>query len=171
MSKQKLVDRLSWYYPLEKLHAFLTFPGLMIYLILKNPFSDIVFLIYGLLVCNFILLQGQHYWKLKLQRLTHKQFDQEPNIRLFKKAKKVNSVLIALIPLVLLFQLSLYNWSIPVGNLFMWAICANCFAILEHINYYYIQLMVDNKSDLSYVLTNKRFKIASLKKDLSEGEI
>jgi hypothetical protein len=46
---------------------------------------------------------------------------------------------------------------------------ANAFGILEHINYYHTQLMIDNTSDLSYLLRNRKFKKASLAKDLSEN--
>ena len=52
-----------------------------------------------------------------------------------------------------------------------WAIIANIFGILEHINYYNRQLMIDNASDLNYVIRNRKLKIASLAKDLSENEI
>jgi len=52
-----------------------------------------------------------------------------------------------------------------------WASIANIFGILEHINYYNRQLMIDNPSDLYYVMRYKKLKIASLAKDLSENEI
>ena len=51
------------------------------------------------------------------------------------------------------------------------AVFANIFGILEHINYYNRQLMIDNTSDLNYVIRNRKLKIASLAKDLSENEI
>ncbi len=31
MSKINLIKRLSWYYPMEKMHSFLTFPAIAIY--------------------------------------------------------------------------------------------------------------------------------------------
>jgi hypothetical protein len=52
-----------------------------------------------------------------------------------------------------------------------WATAANAFGILEHINYYNRQLMIDNTSDLNYLMRYKKLKIASLAKDLSENEI
>lgn len=171
MIRQQLIDRLKWYYPLERTHAFLTFPAMIVYMAFHHPFTDILFLVYGLLVCILILIQGQHYWKLKLYRLTGKPFDQGYHIGLFQKARKVNLVFIGLIPVMFIIQLYFNQWSIPTGELFIWALVANCFAILEHINYYNIQLMIDNMSDVQYVLRNKRFKTASLKKDLMDGEI
>ena len=51
------------------------------------------------------------------------------------------------------------------------ALFANIFGILEHINYYNRQLMIDNKSDLNYLLRNRKLKIASLAKDLKENKL
>lgn len=171
MSKQKLIKRLKSYYPMEKLHAFVTFPFIAIYLLLKNSFSDILFLLYGLLICIVILIQGQHYWKLKLYRLLNKSFNQEKNITIFKKCKKLNVWLIACIPIVFGIQISLNNWRIIPENLMLWAILVNIFGVLEHINYYVYQLMIDNSSDVKYLIRNKKLKIASLAKDLMENKI
>ena len=77
MSKINLIKRLSWYYPMEKMHAFLTFPVIAIYFIYNQPFSNIIFLLYGLAICIFILFQGQLYWNLKLCRLQGKTIEQE----------------------------------------------------------------------------------------------
>jgi hypothetical protein len=68
-------------------------------------------------------------------------------------------------------QLSLNDWTIESKNLFVLAIIANTFGILEHINYYYRQLMVDNIYDWRYLITNKKLKVASLKKSIEKGEI
>lgn len=166
-----MIKRLSWYYPLEKFHAFVTFPLLVVYLLYHYALTDILFLIYGLLVCIVILLQGQHYWKLKLHRLSGKAFSQVKNLQFFRKSGQVNIILIGLMPLVLLLQLYLSDWGSIPDNLMIWAICANAFAVLEHINYYHRQLMIDNEADLRYLLTNKRLKIASLRKDLEESKL
>ena len=78
---------------------------------------------------------------------------------------------IGLIPFVCILQIFLNNWSIKNGNLIYWAIAANVFGILEHINYYNRQLMIDNSSDLNYVIKNRKLKVASLAKDLLENKI
>ncbi len=170
MSKKYIINRLKWYYPLEKFNAFL-FLGVLCYVIYKYGFLNTLFLNYGLTIMVLILFQGQHYWKLKLFRLTQKEFNQNYNIYLFKRFKKTNIVLIWFIPVVLLIQLFLFDWTIKPENLFVWAIIANIFGILEHINYYHRQLMIDNIYDLKYLIRNKKLKIASLKKDLDENEI
>ncbi|MEW7290121.1 hypothetical protein [Aquimarina sp. 2304DJ70-9] len=171
MSKQKLIKRLKSYYPMERFHAFVTFPAILFYLILKNSFVDIFFLLYGILVCIIILIQGQHYWKLKLYRLINKPFNQEKNLDIFRNSKKLNLILIGLIPIIFVIQLYQNDWQIIPENLILWGILANLFAVFEHINYYNRQLMIDNVSDLEYVKRNKRLKIASLAKDLKENEL
>ncbi|MCB2377118.1 hypothetical protein LGH70_05965 [Hymenobacter sp. BT635] len=171
MSKQALIKRLSTYYPLERAHAFFTFPLLAAYLFFRNPLPAILFLEYGVAVCIFILLQGQHYWKLKLYRLTNRPFDAPANLLLFRRARRINVVLILLMPVVFYAQLQLAGHFRAMPDLFGWAFLANGFAILEHINYYHIQLSIDNKADVRYVLHHKKLKTASLKKDLLENEL
>ncbi|WP_308993284.1 hypothetical protein QLS71_014555 [Mariniflexile litorale] len=171
MSKQKLIKRLKSYYPMERFHAFVTFPGILIYLIFKNSFTDIFFLLYGLLICILILIQGQHYWKLKLYRLLNKPFNQEKNLNIFKNSKKLNLILIALIPIIFGLQIYKNDWQILPENLIIWGVLANVFGILEHINYYNRQLMIDNSSDLEYLKQNKKLKTASLAKDLKENKL
>jgi hypothetical protein len=171
MSKKELIKRLSWYYPMEKMHAFVTFPSIQIYLLFTNSIHNIIFLLYGLSLCIFILFQGQQYWKLKLYKLSGKSFDQGKNLMFFRRSKKINIFMIGLIPLVFIIQLYLNNWTLKTENLMLWASIANVFGILEHINYYNRQLMIDNPSDLYYVMRYKKLKIASLAKDLSENEI
>jgi hypothetical protein len=117
------------------------------------------------------LFQGQYYFKLKLQSLKGITIDQKTNLLFFKKSKKLNLIFLGLIPFVFILQIFLNNWSLKTENLIYCAIAVNVFGILEHINYYNRQLMIDNTSDLNYVIRNRKLKIASLAKDLSENEI
>lgn len=171
MTKERLIKRLKWYYPLEKFHAFFTIPLLLFYSLFSYPISDIIILIYGLLVCMIVLYQGQLYWKLKLQTLLGKKIDQEHFINFYKKSKKLNLILIGLMPVILLFQIIIQDWNFSLNSLFLWGLFANLFAVLEHINYYQLQLMIDNSYDVKYVIRNKRLKTASLAKDLNRNKI
>jgi len=162
---------LKWYYPTERFHAYISFPAIIIYLVCTNAINDMVFLIYGLLVCIVILYQGQLYWKLKLQVLEAKKIDQGKQIKFFRNSKKINVFLFILMPLILYLQLVLQDWDIGNNPMLFWGILANMFAILEHINYYHTQLMIDNKYDFQYVLRNKKLKKSSLAKDLREKKI
>lgn len=170
MSKSKLIQRLQWYYPMEKFHAFITFPALLLYILVSNPLQEAMFLAYGLLICILILYQGQHYWKLKLKKLRGEIIDNERNIKFFKASKKLNRILIWLIPFFFIVQMQVHDWSFKNNSLIYWGILANVFAVLEHINYYHTQLMIDNLSDVKYVLKNKRLKKASLARDISQGQ-
>jgi len=169
MRKDKIIKRLEWYYPTELFNAWL-FTGITLFVIYTYKITDTFFLVYGLTIMTFILFQGQHYWKLKLYRLTNKKFDETKNLKLFRRAKQINMVLIAIIPFVLGLQWLTTN-TIIENNLFLWGILANVIGVLEYINYYHRQLMIDNLSDIKYLLRNKRLKVASLKKDLDESKI
>ena len=169
MGKQNLIKRLRWYYPLEKSHAFFTFPLLTIYFVLQHPFIKSIWFIYGMLVCIFILFQGQKYWQLKLWRLVGKPFSQVKNLKFFRKTKRINLLLILGIPIVLALQLLIVDWTTQDFNILFWSFLANGFAILEHFNYYNKQLMVDNAADFNYIIRNKKLKTASLAKDLREN--
>lgn len=171
MSKTRLIKRLKWYYPTEKFHTYVTAPGLLLYLFFINSFEKIIFLSYGLIVCIMILYQGQYYWKLKLKRLEGEDVEQDKNIWFFKKSKRLNWILILLMLPVLLIQLCMQSWSRWTNNMLAWGILANVFAILEHINYYYTQLMIDNKYDIEYLVKNRKLKKASLARDLNENRI
>jgi hypothetical protein len=117
------------------------------------------------------LFQGQLYWKLKLHSLQGKSFEQEKNLTFFRKSRKVNLFMILLIPVVFFIQLFLNNWTLTLNTLTLWGFAANAFGVLEHVNYYHTQLMIDNTPDLSYLLRNRKLKKASLAKDLSENSI
>jgi hypothetical protein len=169
MGKEKLIKRLRWYYPLEKIHAFVTFPLLTIFFLSKHPFLKSIWFIYGMLICIFILYQGQKYWQLKLWRLQRKPFSQVKNLKFFKKIKRINLQLIMGIPIILGLQIFIADWSIQDFDLILWSVAANVFAVLEYFNYYHTQLMVDNSSDINYIIRNKKLKTASLAKDLKEN--
>lgn len=68
MTKQRLINRLRWYYPTELFNVFL-FSGIGIWLIYDFDFQDVLLLLYGLLIVVVILFQGQKYWSLKLKVL------------------------------------------------------------------------------------------------------
>ena len=171
MSKRRLIKRFTWLYRIEKLHAFVTFPLIILYALTKNPCKESVFLIYGLLFCSFILYQGQLYWKLKFKRLRGEVINNEKNIKLFHSYNKINRILMGLIPFIFITQMELQNWSFENKSLFILGLVANIFAVLEHINYYHTQLMIDNLYDFKYVIKNKKLKKASIAKDLLDGEI
>lgn len=170
-TKQRLIKRLEWYYPTERMHAFLTFPAIAIGLLFFFPVNQMIFVLYGLLVCIYILYQGQHYWKLKLWRLKGQPFDTEKNLRFFKQSKIINLVLIGLMPLIYFLQFQVWESEAYNGGLRTWGWIAAAFAVAEYINYYHIQLSIDNAHDVAYIKRNKRLKKAKLAIDLKDGTI
>ncbi|MAP79629.1 MAG: hypothetical protein CL526_00945 [Aequorivita sp.] len=169
MSKAKLINRLRWYYPLEKFHAFVTFPLLTVYFLMHNPIAKSIMFVYGMIVCIAILYQGQRYWQLKLWHLQNKPFSQVKNLKFFRGAKRLNILLIIAMPVVFIIQVLVAKWSLNDTNIIFWTLLANLFAVLEYINYYHKQLMVDNFADVNYIVRNKKLKTASLAKDLNEN--
>lgn len=134
--------------------------------------TDIILLLYGLAFCIFILLQGFYYWRLKYRSLSDKPINQEQGLSFFRKMKSINIILILFMPIIVILQFYLYNWDVDKNKVIIFlSLVANIFAILEYINYYKTQLMIDNKYDLHYVLKNRKLKIASLKKDLMANKI
>jgi hypothetical protein len=74
-------------------------------------------------------------------------------------------------PVVFIIQLYLSQGFAANSEMILWGILACGFAILEHINYYFRQLMIDNAADLKYIMVNKKLKTSSLAKDLAENKI
>ena len=103
MSKARIVERLTWYYPTERFNAFM-FSGVFVGVLFWFPLTNVVFLLYGLFVVIIILFQGQHYLKLKLYRLTDQPFEQGKNLELFRKCRILNFILICAMPFVLFFS-------------------------------------------------------------------
>lgn len=104
--------------------------------------------------------------KLKLHQLTHKAFEQPSNIRFFNTCEQINVKLIVLMPAFIVFQVYLIGWQLS-NNSFLLGLVVNLFALLEHTNYYRSQLMIDSQHDWKYLVTNKKLKITSLAKDVT----
>src|SRR5690606_40166497 len=90
-----------------------------------------------------ILFQGQKYWQLKLWRLQGKSFSQVRNLKFFKKLKHINLLFLMGMPIILAVQLLIVDWTMADVDILLWSFAANLFAVLEYINYYHKQLMVD----------------------------
>lgn len=168
MTKDRLIKRLSWYYPAE-LSGAIAFSCYLFLAFIFFPFNSSFSLLYGLFVLSFILWQGQFYWKVKLKSLKGQEINQKQCISLFKTFKFINQILIFIIPFLFAFQLYLSNWTITSKLIFGLAIASNLLAILEYINYFVKQLMIDNKNDIIYLKKNKKLKTPGLIKDLREN--
>lgn len=162
-TKQRLIKRLRWYYPMELFNAVL-FSGITAYVLIDLPFVETFSLVYGLAFMSFILYQGGYYWMIKLKSIEQEISISTSDAKLFRTFKRLNEYAIALALVVLLTHI-VSGW-LRIEILY-WSILTNGFAILEYINYYHKQLMIDNSYDVQYVLRNRRLKTASLRKDLT----
>ena len=123
---------------------------------------------YSLTVVIIILLQGVIWWRWKLCTLQAGQRTMPLRILIrFRRFKWVNWLLIGLFPVVLClkwwltdsFWLSNDTW---LGLLFMGG------AFLEQINYYYYQLMYDNRYDWTWLRAHRRLRQGSIGKALAQ---
>lgn len=114
----------------------------------------------------FILLQGTYYWHSKWKRLITENKSITPirTVRLLKKAKAINVGIIIFSIVSFVFDILVYYPSLPISGL-LFSGFIFIFAILEFINYFYIQLSYDNLSDINYLIKTKKFKRSCLSKD------
>ena len=166
MGKEKLVERLSWYYPLERFHTFVTVPFLIGFLIYYYGFEKTVLINSGLILCSAILYQGQLYWGIKLRKITGKEIDNDYYLKKFEKWTRTNPILLSSIVLTLPVHLILKEFK--TDSFLFWGLFAHFFYVLEYVNYYKKQLMYDNINDFKYLLINRKLKKSSLLKDMQK---
>ncbi|AFV21537.1 MULTISPECIES: hypothetical protein [Bacillus] len=119
------------------------------------------------LLLEFILVQGTLYWYVKRKRLRQEKTSITPVWIIYKlKTFKILNGGLLLIGLIM-FSVDIFNWypKLPLRGLSV-AGFVYIFALLEHINYYYVQLSYDNIADIRHLLKSKRLKQSCMKKDL-----
>ncbi|PEI93013.1 general stress protein [Bacillus pseudomycoides] len=118
------------------------------------------------LLLEFLLLQGTVYWYVKWKRLKQEKTSITPVwiVQRLKNLQKVNVGM--MIAGLIMFVIDFFYWYplLPLGGLSI-AGFIYVFALLEYINYYYVQLSYDNISDIKYLVKSKRLKQASINKD------
>lgn len=123
---------------------------------------------YSVLVVIIILIQGIIWWRCKLHLLAMNQ-RQIPirTLALFARWRRVNWILIVAFPFVVIIAARLTNQPFVstdtlLGLLFLGG------AVLEQINYYYVQLMYDSAYDWAYLRTHRRLRRGTIGKALDE---
>lgn len=121
---------------------------------------------YGVLAIVIILVQGTYLWWYKLQSLHRGQAIIEPWMaRLLVKFRVFNwGLLFLYLPFIGGFWL--LTGTVGKVDLFYGTLLVG-FALLEQINYYYRQLMYDNRADIVYLITHKRLKQGFVARELS----
>jgi hypothetical protein len=167
--RKRLIKRLSWYAKVEGMNVVM-FLGILLYLHIQFISLHLVFLSYGLILMCFILAQGTWYWRKKRMVLEGKSESHLDILKKFRILKRYNIYGMIFMPFVLILQWFISGQHFVPEQLLGWAIFANIFAVLEHINYYHTQLMYDNRHDINFLLKNRSLKKASLFKDLRENK-
>ncbi len=161
--KDHLKKRLRYLWTFELLNALVVFPFL--YYELGLIYRLGWFSLASLLVVCAILFVGTAFWLCKSRTLSGSTFLYQPPTR---QAFKISKYLFAILLLVLLvlfavrafFQQDASLAELIVGGAF------TLMALLEYINYYFIQLMYDNGEDLRYLLLHRRLKPAVMVREL-----
>lgn len=120
----------------------------------------------GLALTLFVLLEGGSYWWLKLRQL--KAGSPVPaGLGLFRVLSTVNVVLLTggIVCLGVSFAVAGAGTSVWPG-LALWVV-----ATLEHVNYFYVQLMHDTRADLSRLVTTGRPRRSHLARDLARQRL
>lgn len=94
-------------------------------------------LIYALFILNLILLQGGFYWFICWERLKNKRTILPNLYKPFIIFKKINFALICIMPLMLILDIVVLE-QIPIT--FLLTAFIYIFAIIEYVNYFYVQL-------------------------------
>lgn len=121
---------------------------------------------YSVGVVIVILLQGIVWWRWKLRLLDmHQRHMPAHVLHAFVRWRRINWLLIGLFPLVVVLatrftQQPLVSRDTWLGLLFLVG------AVLEQINYYYVQLMYDSAYDWSYLRTHRRLRRGTVAKAL-----
>ncbi|WP_163243323.1 general stress protein [Bacillus aquiflavi] len=118
------------------------------------------------ILLEWLLLQGTIYWYVKLKRLRNENTSITPIkiVRQLHCLKTLNIVMMITTIIAFIFDFIKWYPSLPLGGLSI-ALFIYIFAILEFINYFYIQLSYDNISDIKYLLKSKKLKKSCMNKD------
>lgn len=126
---------------------------------------------YSVSVVIFILIQGTVWWRWKLHVLRQNQRHlPEPILNRYRMWRMANWGLIACFPLVVFGAVSVADW--PANSLDIWlGILFWIGAILEQINYYYVQLMYNSRYDWHYLKTHRRLRTGTVAKALQNSSL
>jgi len=115
---------------------------------------------------EFLLLQGAIYWYSKLKRLKVENSSLTPVwiVRQLKRLKIINILIVFVSIAMFVIDFVQFYSSLPREGLVI-AAFIYIFAVLEFINYFYIQLSYDNISDIKYLMKTKKLKQSCISKD------
>lgn len=115
----------------------------------------------GFSLFTLLLLEGGAYWWLKLHQLRTRA-PHPPGIGLLRVLRHLNTALFAL-------SGALIVWALIQGasGTHLWPGAALwAFAILEHVNYFHVQLSHQNRADVARLRRTRRLHRSHLARDL-----
>jgi hypothetical protein len=126
---------------------------------------------YSLAVVVTILIQGTCWWRLKLQLLNSEERHLPSRVlESYRNWRRINWVLIGAFPFVAvaatrLTRQPLVSVDTGIGLLILGG------ALLEQINYYYVQLMYDSPYDWHYLRRHRRLRQGTIACALKKNKI
>ncbi len=165
--KKALEKRLAYLYSGE-LFSFINFIPVSYLLNYAFPYLQLYSLYsfwVSFILLEFLLLQGTIYWYVKHKRLKNENNPITPIkvVRQLHSLKKVNMVVIILAIVGFTFDVIKWYPSLPLGGLTI-TLFIYIFAILEFINYFYIQLSY-SFSEIKDLLKSRKLKKSCMSKD------
>lgn len=169
MSMKKLLGKRLAYLYSGELFSIITFVPVSYLLNYAYPHLQLYSLYsfwVSFILLEFLLLQGTIYWYAKLKRLRNENNPITPIkvVQQLHRLKTVSMVMIMTTIIVFIFDFIKWYPSLPLGGLTI-TFFIYIFAILEFINYFYIQLSYDNVSDIKKLLKSKKLKNSCMNKD------
>ena len=155
MKREKLIVRLKQLYVVEFINVFLLPFAAWFWRRANNQAFGLNSII-AMILSGILLIEGSYLWFNISRLLKHK--GHYNFIKTFRVLKMLNFGLFTLTFITITL--------IPFNGTFdkIVTIIFTLLAVLEHINYFEIQLMYDNENDKKYLRQYKRLKVAKLKK-------
>lgn len=124
---------------------------------------------YSLALVVLILMQGMVWWRWKLRLLRDNQRHMPaPVLTAYRIWRRINWWLLGCFPLVVLLTTVLTNQPFLSADT-VYGLFILGGAILEQINYYYVQLMYDSAYDWAHLRTHRRLRRGTIGKALNEA--
>ena len=155
MKRDKLIVRLRQLYIVEFINVFWLPLAFWIMGRANNQsfgLNSVVAMIFN----GILLIEGSYLW-FSISRLLRLK-GQYNFVKTFRILKKLNFGFFLLTIITITFNPFSGTFDKIVTTIF------TLLAVLEHVNYFEIQLMYDNENDKKYLRLYKRLKVAKLKK-------
>jgi hypothetical protein len=161
--KNQLQDRLRYLWTFELANGLVIFP--LFYYVVGLRYRLGWFSLASMIVVCAILIVGAAFWFLKGRALSHSRPVSQPGTRRFFSAAKLVFGVSLLAPLALFVVRAFLQGNASRAELVLGGVLL-ILALLEYVNYYFVQLMYDNSADMQYLRTHRRLKRAVMVRDL-----